>query len=197
MKREWILAAGLAMMVPSFAHAEDGAVVAAEKGHGTRAAAAAVKVSAEVTAIDAATRTVTLKGPKGNVFDVVADEKVRNFDQIKVGDHLRVTYAQAVALELKKGGQSLRSRTDKTDTARAAEGDKPAAAAAREVTVVADVVQVDKKKATVTLRGPERTVVLHVKDKSVLTKVKAGDQVEATFVTALALAIEPAPEAKK
>jgi len=197
MKRELILAAGLALLAPSFAYAEDGVAVAAEKGHGTRAAAAAVKVSAEVTAVDAATRTVTLKGPKGNVFDVVADEKVRNFDQIKVGDHLRVTYAQAVALELKKGGQSLRSKVDKTNTARAAEGEKPAAGAAREVTVVADVVQVDKKKHTITLRGPSQTVVLHVEDKSILDKVKAGDQVEANFVVAIALVMEPAPEAKK
>ena len=56
----------------------------------------------EVVAIDKATRTVTLKGPKGDVRDIVASDEVKNFDQVKVGDFLVVRYAQALTLELKK-----------------------------------------------------------------------------------------------
>jgi hypothetical protein len=45
---------------------------------------------------------VTLKGPQGNVVDVVAGDEVKNFDQIKVGDFVVVRYAEALTLELRK-----------------------------------------------------------------------------------------------
>ena len=48
----------------------------------------AAEAKAKVEAVDAATRTVTFKGEKGNVFEVVAGDEVKNFDQIKVGDVL-------------------------------------------------------------------------------------------------------------
>ena len=64
-------------------------------------------------AIDKATRTLTLKGPEGNVMDVVAGDEVKNFDQIKLGDFVVVRYAQALTLELRKtktgaGGVSVK-----------------------------------------------------------------------------------------
>ena len=63
---------------------------------------AAAEISAQVVAIDKATRTVTLKGPQGNVVDVVAGDEVKNFAQIKVGDFVVVRYAEALTLELRK-----------------------------------------------------------------------------------------------
>ena len=62
----------------------------------------ALQVSATVVGIDKATRTVTLKGPNGDVVDIVASDEVKNFDQIKVGDSVVARYAQALTLELKK-----------------------------------------------------------------------------------------------
>jgi len=40
--------------------------------------------TATVEAVDQATRVVTLKGSKGNVFDITAGEEVRNLAQVKV-----------------------------------------------------------------------------------------------------------------
>ena len=77
-----------------------GAVVASEPGKA--AAVRAVEISAQVVAIDKATRTVSLKTPKGDVVDIVASAEVKNFDQVKVGDFLFVRYVQALTLELKK-----------------------------------------------------------------------------------------------
>ena len=56
---------------------------------GKMSVAQGVQVTALVTAIDKATRTVTLKGPQGNSFDVVASDAVKNFDKIKVNDSSR------------------------------------------------------------------------------------------------------------
>ncbi|MGT2508309.1 hypothetical protein [Cupriavidus basilensis] len=65
------------------------------------------KVAATVMKIDAASRTVTLKGPKGRVFDLAVGDEVRNFDQVKVGDKVVAEYKQALTLELKKGVTGL------------------------------------------------------------------------------------------
>lgn len=61
-----------------------GAVVASEPGKVV--VDDTVKVTAKVTAVDKATRKVELKGPEGRTVSVVADDGVKNFDQIKVGD---------------------------------------------------------------------------------------------------------------
>jgi hypothetical protein len=62
----------------------------------------------------------------------------------------------------------------------------------RQVTIVADVVGVDPATQTVTLKGPQRTVDLVVGDPEQFKRVAKGDQVEATFTQAFAMALEPA-----
>lgn len=159
---------------------------------GKVAATSTVSASALVTGIDKATRTLTLKGPKGKVFDVVAGDEVRNFDQISVGDEVRVDYVQALTLDLKKGG-GVRSRTESADVARAAPGEKPAGVASREISVIADVIDVSPKKKTITVKGPKGGIVeLKVANPDHFKVVKKGDQIVARYVEALAVAVEPA-----
>ena len=45
-----------------------------------------VMVTAKVEAIDQAKRTVTLKGPLGNVVFFIVDERVKRLNEVKVGD---------------------------------------------------------------------------------------------------------------
>ena len=171
-----------------------GAVVASEPGKAV--VASAVEVSAQVVGIDKATRTVKLKGPKGNVVDVVAGDEVRNFDQIKVGDLVVARYVEALTLELKKTKVAAGDVKVREEAAKAKPGERPAAAGARQVTVVADVVAVDPVKSTITLKGPKgKEVTLNVQNPEQFKVVKKGDQVEATYTEALALSVEPAPKA--
>ena len=173
------------------------AIVASEPGKA--AAVSVVEVSATVVAINASTRTVTLEGPKGRTQDVVCGDEVKNFAQIRVGDNVNVRYQQALTLELKK----LRAPLDAgsaSGAVRAEPGARPAGVVAREVIVFADVVAVDPKKSTITLKGPAGNVVeLDVQNKDHFKVVKKGDQVEAVYTEALAIAVTPAPkpEAKK
>ena len=151
-----------------------------------------VQVTALVTAIDKATRTVTLKGPQGNSFDVVAGDAVKNFAQIKVNDEVVVEYVRALTLEVKKSNGPA-SRTDSADAVRAKPGQKPAGAVGRQVTIVADVIDVNPAAKTITVKGPKGNVVeLEVKNPDHFKVVKKGDQIEATYTEALAIAVEPA-----
>jgi Cu/Ag efflux protein CusF len=151
-------------------------------------------VTATVEAVDMKNRVVTLKGPKGNVFDVEAGPEVKNLPQVEVGDKVVVNYYQALTLQLKKGAAGVRGKTEEFALFTAEPGAKPAGTGAQQVTVNADVTNVDTENQTVTLRGPNRTVQLPVEDPEVLAKLKVGDQVQATYTEALAISVKPAPK---
>src|SRR5262245_58038641 len=196
--RKLILAPAVAVAIlssPALAQqpgATGGAVGKSEPGKATIAEAAAL--SAQVVGLDKATRTVTLKGPKGNVVDIVAGDEVKNFDQIKLGDFVVARYVQALTLELmkSKGGEPV---SVKEGAARAQPGERPAGAGARQVNVLADVTAVDPKKKTITLKGPKGNVVtLDVQNPDHFKVVKKGDQVQVTYTEALAMSVEPAPK---
>jgi hypothetical protein len=173
--------------------ATGGTIVASEPGKA--AVVSTASISAQVVAIDKATRTLTLKGPKGDSVDIVAGEEVRNFDQIKLGDFVVARYAQALSLELKKTKVAAGEVTVREEAGKAKPGERPAVGGARQVTAIAEVTAVDPQKSTITLKGPRGNVVtLDVKNPDQFKVVKKGDQVEVTYTEALALSVEPAPK---
>ena len=149
------------------------------------------QIVATVEAVDAAKGHVTLKGPKGNVVPLTVGPEVRNLAQVKVGDQVRVRYAEALSLTLKKDGKELPSAKGASETMRAPVGATPAGAVGEQVTVIADVIAVDAKTHQVTLKGPNRTVDLYVEDPAQLKLIKVGDQVEAVYTQAVAVTVEP------
>ena len=110
---------------------------------------------------------------------------------MRVGDMVDVQYIEALTLELKKGGGLIVARTEQTGAKGAKPGERPAGVAGRQVTIVADVIDVDPATQRVTLRGPQRTVSLVVSDSEQFKRIAKGDQVEATYTQALAIAVEP------
>jgi hypothetical protein len=170
-----------------------GAAVVSEPGKAT--AVRAAELSAQVVAIDKATRTLTLKGPQGDAMDLVAGDEVRNFDQIKLGDFVVARYMQSLTLELQKTRVKAGEPIVREEAGRAVPGERPAAGAARQVTALADVTAVDPKKGTITLKGPRGNVVtLPVQNPDQFKVVKKGDQVQVTYTEALALSVDPAPK---
>ena len=150
-----------------------------------------IDVAATVTAIDPATRTLTLTGPAGNSTEVVAGPEVKNFAQLKTGDQVELVYFSTLEVELiPEGGQPL-VRTEETDGATAPEGDKPGVAAAERVTTIGNVVALDAATQRVTLQGPHRTLTLKIEDKAQFDLIKVGSQIRATVVSAVALSATP------
>ena len=152
--------------------------------------------SVEVVRIDKPTRTVTLRGTQGNTFDIVAGDQVKNFDQIKVGDMVVARYAQALALKLRKTKGPPEDVSVSEGSTQAKPGEQPSFTGGRQVTAIAEVTAVDPKESTITLKGPKGNVVtLDVHNPDQFKVVKEGDQVEVTYTEAVALSVEPAPEA--
>lgn len=173
-----------------------GAVISSKPGK--FAAMSTVELSAQVISINKATRTLTLKGERGNVVEIVAGDEVRNFDQIGVGDSVVARYLEALTLELKKTKVAAGEPTVSEELGRAKPGERPAVAGQRTITAITDVVAVDPAASTISLKGPQGNVVtLDVQNPDQFKVVKVGDQVEVTYTEALALSVEPAPAKKK
>ncbi len=152
-----------------------------------------VSATATVEAIDLQKRVVTLKGPKGNVFDVTVSEQARNLPQVKVGDEVNVKYYESLALRLVKPGEGVAGVQETETLERAKKGEKPGGMAGRQVTLTATITAIDQKKQEVTLKGPEgKTVTVKAEHPENLKKVKVGDEIEITYTEALAISVEKA-----
>ena len=167
-------------------------VVASEPGK--VAVVTVAEATATVVAINKATRVVTLKGAQGRTLDVVCGDEVKNFAQIRVGDNVKVSYKEALTLELKKTRAPLEASATAAAVG-AAPGSRPAGATGVEITVLADVVAVDPKKSIISLKGPAGNVMdLKVYNPDQFKVVKKGDQVEVVYSQALAVAVTPVPK---
>src|SRR5438876_7953153 len=138
--RKLIVSIGVVVMtvIAWSAEAQTGSVIAGS-APGKAGVTQTVKMTATITAIDKATRDVTLKGPQGNEITVTVGPEVKNFANMKVGDQVNAEYVEALTLELKKGGGMTVARSDQGGVKEAQPGQKPGGIAGRQVTIVADV----------------------------------------------------------
>lgn len=148
------------------------------------------EVQATVMKIDKKNRTLTLKDETGDVETIHVSDQVRNFENIKKGDVVKIGYLEALTLELKKNSDAPVAVTEDSDAARAEKGEKPAGYAAERYTATGVVTKVNKKTQEVTVKGPERTVTLHVKKPEVFKDIKVGDKIQATYTEAMAVSVE-------
>ncbi len=150
-------------------------------------------LTAEVTAINLATREVTLKGPGGNEVTVTAGDAVKRLDEVKVGDFVRVDYLVSIAAEVRQPTPA--EEHDPlviTDAAGRAPADMaPAGGVARQLKVVTTIEALDRRDNTVTVRGPRgRYLTARVADPSRLTQVHIGDNIVIVYTEALAVSLE-------
>ena len=186
----FLVVAAVAMLArPALAQPETSVEVT--KGTGTATVVGTATVTATVVAIDLATRTVTLKDKRGRVVEVEVGEEARNFDQLKVGDVVTTEYREAMSLSLTKAS-GPRSASQRLIEQRSAPGAKPGGTIGREITVLADVVAVNAKAKTVTLKGPQGNAVdVIVEDPEQMKHIRKGDQVEVVYTEAVAISVTP------
>ena len=82
--------------------------------------------------------------------------------------------------------------TAKAGAAGAKPGERPAGMGGRQVTIVAEVIDLNAQTQVMTLKGPQRTVEVKVKDPAQFKLIAKGARIEATFTEAMAIAVAPA-----
>lgn len=188
LKHAWI--AGLLSLSTCLAQAAE---VAAEvtTAPGKANLVEAVSAQATVTAIDMASRKVSLKNAAGEAFDIVAGEQVTNLANLKVGDVVALRYLQMLDLELLKGTAGVRKRIVEVAADKAEAGEKPGAGIGKKVTLYGDVIAVDKGQQTITVKGVDHTLVLKVHNPAQFALIAKGDQIKAVQTQAVGIGILP------
>ncbi|HEX6885608.1 MAG TPA: hypothetical protein VF530_19705 [Planctomycetota bacterium] len=150
--------------------------------------------SAEVTAIAAAERRLTLRREDGRQLELTAGEAVRNFDQIAVGDHLRVRFEETLAAAKLPPGEDIRSGEAAFAAGRARPGAKPAAGLGAALAVRVRIESIDREHDIVVFALASGELIAHrlqtPEGRAFVTQLAVGDGVQLEYGEALVLGIE-------
>jgi Cu/Ag efflux protein CusF len=150
-------------------------------------------LSATVTAVDPATRTLTVKGPDGEVESFQVEPEVKRFGEIAPGDVITLEVRQGLLLEFQAPGTPDVEPDVIAGGTVAGKETAPGAAAAAGVQATMTVIGIDPKTRVVTLQGPHGNQHrVTAGPKVQLEKLKVGDRMLATYVESLAVAVEKA-----
>jgi hypothetical protein len=148
------------------------------------------KITATVASVDAADRKVTLVTPDGKKTVVKCGPEVVNFGQIRVGDQLKATVTEELAVSMAPEGAPP-SDGAASVVALAPVGAKPGGIVADTVQVTAKVTAIDLKRHTATLQFPDGSTKTFAVRKDVdLTQRKVGEGVVIRTTEALAVSVE-------
>jgi len=150
--------------------------------------------TAHVVAVAAASRTVTLRREDGAQFDVHAGESVRNFDQIAVGDVLRVRYKETLAAEKLPAGEATKPAVAAMAAGRAPVGAQPAAGVGVGVSVRVKIESIDLEKGIVTFSLASGELISRriqtPQGREFVKSLAVGDVVQLSYAESLALSVE-------
>jgi hypothetical protein len=155
-------------------------------------------VSVKVTAINHATREVTVQGPMGDNFSFTAGPEVKRLAEVAVGDTVTADYYAMIAGEVRAptNEEKLNPLVAVADAGRASKESLPAGAVVAGVKVVGTIVGLDATTLTVKLRGPKGNVAeIPMQDPVKFSQLKMADTVIVTYVEALLVSLQKAPPA--
>jgi len=156
-----------------------------------------MRTTATVTAIDAAARAVTIQGDHGPVTIQVGPD-IKNFNNLKVGDRVNISYYQGIAAQLVKGGKKVSDPAVSTFRQGNSPGPglTPSGVVGASATVTAKIQDVNLPTNTVAFTGSDGTThIVQVKTpemQSFIRDLKRGDIVQVTFTDSVAVEILPA-----
>ena len=143
--------------------------------------------SAVITSINASKRIIKAQTQDGKTKTFTAGPAVKNFDKLKVGDTVTVTYTEIMSVYLGQDGAP--SADMASGLARTSDG-KPGAALYGEAQVTAKVLALDKATRLIKLELPENDVrEFTIRDGVDLSKVKVGDTVTIAIARALVIGV--------
>jgi hypothetical protein len=150
-----------------------------------------VEAVVTVTKVDRKGRTVTIRGPAGNLHTLAVPKEAKNLDQVKPGDRFRMTYAEAAAVALTKGGKAQAGIEEMVSLA--PRGAKPGGYKVRTFNVSGVVEAIDYKRRQVSVRGPKGNIVSLPVSGEVknLESVSVGELITVIYSEALAMEMVP------
>jgi Cu/Ag efflux protein CusF len=150
-----------------------------------------VRGTATIQAIDATTRSVTLKVKDGSEETFKAGPEVTRFNELKVGDTIEVTYVESIVMRVQKPGEAPTATSG--DAALTRNAGRPGATLGAQVSTTVTVKAIDPAVPSITVVTTDgRTVTRKVEEKKNLEGVKVGDKIAITYTEALLMSVAPA-----
>lgn len=142
-----------------------------------------------IEAIEASTRTVTLKKADGTFVSTVAGPDIVRFSELKIGDKVTAKYYENVVVRVKHPGEA--------DVDTGAKGTTPSGQAmpggtrAKQRTITATITAIDAAVPSITFTGPNGwKYTSRVQDTDTLAKVNVGDKVDIVWTEAVLVSVE-------
>jgi hypothetical protein len=146
-----------------------------------------VTVKATIEAIDKENRILTLRTPRGHLVELKADERVRRFDELKVGDEVSATYSESIVVQLRKPGEPAPEK----ERVIVRPQSRPGASIEDVRTMTVTVEEIDRAGSSVTIKDSQgRLRSYRIRDPKRLEGVKVGDQVDIYYTVALLLKVD-------
>jgi hypothetical protein len=143
-----------------------------------------------VEAVEAGSRTITLKKADGTFVQTVAGPDIQRFSEIKIGDKITAKFYENVVVRVKQPGEPDTDVSTRGTTG--SEQVLPGGTRAKQRTVSATITAIDPNTPSMTFTGPNNwKYTSKVQDKEALAKVKVGDKVDIVWTEALLLSLEP------
>lgn len=149
-----------------------------------------VQASATVEKIDLEKRKVTLLLENGKHKTFKVDKSVQNLDQVKVGDHLNISFTEEIIILVGQSNEAP-AAAEGQEVGVAPKGAKPGIVLVDTVAVTAKILAVDPEKRRVTLEdldGKKKSVKLS-KNFTDLNKIKVGETVGMVMTDSLVIEI--------
>jgi len=150
---------------------------------------------ATIVAANPATRELTLEVPNkpgDNFFDVYVGDEIGDLSAVRLGDRIRVSYIEAVFVDLFRAGEVDPGIGFVTAAGSAAPHQSPARVVAEGVSLVGVIEAIDKANELVAIRGSDGvSKVLKVRNPEKLNDLKVGNKVKTTFARAWVTKITP------
>jgi uncharacterized OB-fold protein len=146
--------------------------------------------TATVEAIEASTRTITLKKSDGTFVTTWAGPEIKRFEEVKIGDKVNARYYETVVVRLKQPGEPDADTKTKGPTS-SSDLLLPGGTTARQRTITATIAAIDMKVPSISFTGPNGwKYTSKVQDKEALAKVKVGDKVDIVWTEAVLVSVE-------
>jgi Cu/Ag efflux protein CusF len=138
-----------------------------------------VKATATVEKINLESRKVTLLLDDGKKKTYKVDSRVQNLAQVKVGDHLEMSFTEEIAIVVGKSNQTPGAASSEQVSV-APNGDKPGVVMVETSAMSAQIVAVDAANHRVTLLDPDgkKKTIKVSKNVTNLDDLKVGDTVD-------------------
>ena len=149
-----------------------------------------VTATATIQAIDTTKRIVTLRDEKGQEDAYSVGPEVKRFDELKVGDKVKMTYYESMVFQLHKPGEKVNPATLDAALERAKSALPAGTLSVQEKTTVT-VKAIDPAVPSVTVTTQDgRTVTRKIENKKNIEGLKVGDQIDITYTRAVLTSVE-------